>query len=144
MLSMFKDKLSANKNRMNGNTDLLEAVCAAAALVAAADGDIDDSEVEATVGAVKANHVLADAFKAREVETCINKMLDRAGGGRTGRMGLYKEIRDVAGKEKEDRELVLLTALDIADADGNLDDAEKKVLDKIAGELSLKIADYDI
>lgn len=144
MLKALMDRLNSNANRMKGRTDLLEAVTAGAALITAADGDIDDKEIEATMIAVKSNPALTGAFKTSEIEKSIDTMLARAQGGRAGRSGLYKEIRDIADAEKEDRELVLLTAMDIADADGNTCDPEQKVIDKIASELSLKVADYDI
>ena len=143
MFKGLKEKLSGGAKRMSGRTDLLEAVCAAAALVAAADGEIDDAEVDATAQAVTANETLNTAFSAREIEGSIQRMLDRANGGRVGKMGLYKEIEDVAGSAEEG-EIVLLTAMDIADADGDVSPEEKTVLEKIAGKLGLKLADYDV
>ena len=56
---LFGKKAEAAVQKFSGRTDFLEAVCAAAALVAAADGEIEDSEVKATVKAVKANKALA-------------------------------------------------------------------------------------
>lgn len=143
MFKGLKDKLSGGAKRMSGRTDLLEAVCAGAALVAGADGNIDDSEVEATAKAVVANETLNTAFSPREIEGCIQRMLDRANGGRVGKMGLYNEITDVASSA-EDAEIVLLTAMDIADADGSVDPEETVVLEKIAGKLGLKLSNYDV
>lgn len=142
MFKGLKDKLSGGAKRMSGRTDLLEAVCAGAALVAGADGDIDDSEVEATIKAVTSNETLNTAFGANEINGCIERMIDRANGGRVGKMGLYKEINDIAGSQ-EDGEIVLLTAMDIADADGSVDPEETKVLEKIASKLGLKLSNYD-
>lgn len=142
MLNALKERLSGGARRLWGRTDLLEAVCAGAALVAAADGNIDDSEIEATMKAVGANETLKTAFAQNEINGCIERMIDRANGGRVGRMGLYKEIEDVAANQ-EDGEVVLLTAMDIADADGNMDDDERAVLDKIAQKLGLKLSNYD-
>lgn len=143
MFKGLKDKLSGGAKRMSGRTDLLEAVCAAAALVAAADGTVDDSEIDATAKAVTANETLNTAFSPREIEGSIQRMLDRANGGRVGKMGLYKEIDDVAGNA-EDSEIVLLTAMDIADADGEVSPEETAVLEKIAGKLGLKLSNYDV
>ena len=143
MFKGLKEKLTGGAKRLSGRTDLLEAVCAAAALVAAADGTVDDSEIEATAKAVSSNETLNTAFGANEIEGCIQRMLDRANGGRVGKMGLYGEITDVAGS-MEDGEIVLLTAMDIADADGTVDDAEKAVLEKIASKLGLKLSNYDV
>lgn len=142
MFKGLKEKLTGGAKRLSGRTDLLEAVCAGAALVAAADGNIDDSEIEATAKAVMANETLNTAFDARAIEGCIARMIDRANGGRVGKVGLYKEIEDVAGN-RDDGEIVLLTAMDIADADGNMDADERAVLDKIAAKVGLKLSDYD-
>lgn len=143
MFASLKEKLTGGAKRLSGRTDLLEAVCAGAALVAAADGDIDDSEVEATIKAVTSNETLNTAFDARSIEGCIMRMIDRSNGGRVGKMGLYKEIDDVASNA-EDAEVVLLTAMDIADADGSVSPEETAVLEKIAGKLGLKLANYNV
>lgn len=141
MLKALKDRLSGGANRLQGRTDLLEAVCASAALTAAADGSIDDSEIEATIKAVTANEALNTAFDARQIEGCMQRMLDRAGGGRVGQMNLMKELDDIASNS-DDSEMVFLTALDIADADGKIDPAEQKMIDKIAKRLGLNAASY--
>ncbi len=135
---LFGRKAEAAVQKFSGRTDFLEAVCAAAALIAAADGEIEDAEVKATVKAVKANKSLAGGFDQGTIESAINKMLDRAGGGRVGRMGLWDEIREVA-KDNEMAQAVVLTALDVAEGDGEIEDAEKKVLEKLAKDLSIDL-----
>lgn len=135
---LFGKKADAVVQKFSGRTDFLEAVCAAAALIAAADGEIEDSEVKATVKAVKANKALSAGFDATAVEAAINKMLDRAGGGRVGRMGLWDEIREVA-KDPEMAQAVVLTALDVAEGDGEIEPEEKAVLDRLAKELSVDL-----
>lgn len=136
---LFGKKAEAAVQKFSGRTDFLEAVCAAAALIAAADGEIEDSEVKATVKAVKANKSLAGGFDQSTIEACINKMLERAGGGRVGRMGLWEEIREVA-KDAELAQAVVLTALDVAEGDGEIEPEEKVVLDRLAKELSVDLS----
>ena len=136
---LFGGKAAAVVSKYSGRTDFLEAVCAGAALVAAADGSIDDSEVEATMKAVKANKALAEGFDAREIEKTINSMLDRAGGGRVGRAGLRTEIREI-GKDHDMAEAVILTMLDVAEADGEIDAKEQAVMESIAKELGVDLA----
>lgn len=136
-----KAKLDEKANRLQGRTDLLEAVCAAAALVAAADGDISDVEIDATVKAVKANTILSGSFAPSEIDKAINKALTVAEGGRVGQRQLRKEIEDVAG-DADDGEIVILTALDIAEADGNIDDDEMKALGNIAGVCGQDLKSY--
>ena len=136
---LFGKKAEAAVQKFSGRTDFLEAVCAAAALIAAADGEIEDSEVKATIKAVKANKSLSAGFDQSAIETCINKMLERAGGGRVGRMGLWEEIREVA-KDAEMSQGVVLTALDVAEGDGEIEPEEKVVLDRLAKELSVDLS----
>jgi tellurite resistance protein TerB len=140
MLPKFKDLLKGSANRLSGQTDVLEAVAAASALVAYADGDASDDEIGATITAIKANEVLNTAFSGAQIEAAINRMLDRAAGGRVGRQGLLKECADIAGSENA--ELALLAALDVAEADGNIDDDETKALEKVADKLGLKLSTY--
>lgn len=142
MFSSLKQKLSGGVNKYSGRKDFLEAVCAAAALVAAADGEISDDEVAQTVKAVSSNASLSAAFKPVEIERTADLMLKRAQGGRVGRAGLYKEIGDVTN-DHEMSETVLLSALDVADH-GGIDDKEKDVLAKIASTLGLDLKNYDV
>ena len=142
MFKGLKSKLGGSAKRLSGRTDLLEAICAASALVAAADGSVDDSEIDAAIKSVTSNESLNTAFSNTEITGCIEKMLDRAAGGRVGRRALMKEIEDVQASADEG-EIVLLTALDIADADGEIDDKERKVLDDIASVFGLKVSNYE-
>lgn len=135
---LFGKKAEAAVQKFSGRTDFLEAVCAAAALIAAADGEIEDSEVKSTVKAVKANKSLAGGFDQGTIEACINKMLDRASGGRVGRMGLWAEISEVAS-DADMAEAVVLTALDVAESDGEVEPEEQKVLERLAKDLSIDL-----
>ncbi len=138
---LFKSKLQGSVNKFSGKKDFLEAVCAAAALVAYADGDASDTEVEATIKAITSNAALAGAFQGREIELTADSMLKRASGGRVGRSGLFKEIADIKN-DAEMSETVLLTALDVADQNG-IDDKERTMLEKIASELGLDLKKYE-
>lgn len=142
MFAALKSKLSGGVNKYSGRKDFLEAVCAASALVAAADGDVSDAEVDQTVKAITSNAQLSAAFRSQEIERTADAMLQRAKGGRVGRSGLYKEIEDVAS-DHDMAETVLLSALDVADH-GGIDDKEKAVLGTIAQKLGLNLANYDV
>ncbi|HBG51922.1 MAG TPA: TerB, partial [Gammaproteobacteria bacterium] len=52
MLGRLKDKLTGASKRLSGKTDLLEGIAAACVLVAAADGTIDDGEVDTMLKAL--------------------------------------------------------------------------------------------
>ncbi len=139
MLAMFKSLVGDKAKKFSGKTDFLEAVCAASALVATADGDLDDSELLAAVAAVKSNAALSGAFDARAIETTMDKMCSRA-VGRVGKAGLFKEIEDIKA-DHDMSETVLLVALDVADS-GGISDDEKAVLAKIASTVELDLAKY--
>ena len=143
MLGLFKKKLADSVKKLSGNTDFLEAVCAGAALVACADGDISDTEVETTIKTVSSNPTLNAAFSQSQIGATIDTMLKRAQAGRTGRVGLYKEIDDIASND-DMKEIVYLCALDVAEAEGGIDPTEQAVLNKIASKLSLDPKKYDV
>lgn len=142
MFAALKSKLSGGVNKYSGRKDFLEAVCAASALVAAADGDVSDAEVDQTVKAVSSNASLSAAFKTSEIERTADAMLKRAQGGRVGRSGLYKELEDISS-DHDMSETVLYSALDVAD-NGGISAEEKQVLAKIAQTLGLNLANYDV
>lgn len=139
MFKKLAEKLGGASQRIAGRTDILEACCASAALVAAADGDIDDGEVEAAIAAVKSNETLNQAFGDQAIMACMDKMLQKANGSFTGRAALMKEIGDIA---KEDGETVFLVALDVAAADGDIDEKELAVLNKVGGQFGLNTSMY--
>lgn len=137
---LFGKKTTEIAQKFSGRTDFLEAVCAAAALIAIADGEIEDSEIQATTKAIKANKAL-EGFDAMTIEKTMNTMFERATGGRVGQMNLRKELADIA-KDAEMAEAVLLTALDVAEGDGEIEPKEKEVLEKMATSFGLKLSNY--
>lgn len=140
MFAALKSALSGKVAKFSGRKDFLEAVCAAAALVAFADGEASDAEIDSTIKSITSNANLSGSFSTREIETTAETMLNRAKGGRVGRNGLLREIEDIKA-DHDMCEVVLLTALDVADNEG-ISDEEKAVLDKIAKALSLNLANY--
>lgn len=141
MFAKLKEKFTGSVNKFAGRKDFLEAVCAACALVSAADGELEDAEIEQTIKGIASNPSLAGAFSTREIELTAEAMCKRAQGGRVGKMGLFKEIEDIS-KDHDMAETVLLTAMDVADSDGQVEPEEKEVLGKIAQRLGLNISNY--
>lgn len=143
MFAKFAEKLSGFKNRLAGKTDLLEGIAAASALVAAADGKIDDSEVDSVLKALSNHKVLSEAFPTSTIERVADTMISRANQGRAGALGLYREIEEVNAKSGvDDREMLLVIAIDVSEADGEIDAKEREVLAKIATKLGLNINSY--
>lgn len=141
MLGNLKNMLGSATKKYSGQKDFLEAVCAGSALIASADGDVSDDEIVATIKAITSNAALSSSFNGREIERVANEMLTRAQGGRMGRMGLYREIEDIAA-DHDKSEAVFLAMLDVAEGDGNIDTEEQKVLDKVATSLKLDAKKY--
>ena len=135
-LGALKSKVSGMVNKFSGRKDFLEAVCASAALVASADGEITDAEVTKTVEVIKSNPSLSAAFKVSDIERTADAMLKRVQAGRTGRAGVLKEVQDVSS-DKAMAEVVYLTALDVAEADGSIGTHEQAVLSKLANVLGV-------
>lgn len=139
MFGMLKEKLGGAGKRFSGRTDLLEATCAACALVAAADGEIEDSELVATQEALVNHPTLSTAFKQSEIEATASKIFSRAKGA-MGRVGLMKEIEQAKSKSTaDDLELILAVAVDVSRSDGEMEPQEIAVLQKIANTLGLNL-----
>lgn len=134
---LFGKKAEAAVQKFSGRTDFLEGCAAVSALVAGADGDISDSEVSATLKAIKANKAL-EGFDARTVEQTAEKMLKRVMDGRIGKMEVRREVMEVS-KDMEFAEAMILTALDVAEADGSIGDAEMRVLEGLAKDLGVNL-----
>lgn len=134
-------KAEATVNRVAGRSDLLEAMCAGAALAAAADGNIDDSEVGTALEVVANNETLSKAFQQTDIDAAMNKQIKRANGGFSGKAALWKEIGDVA-RNPDDAEAVYLIVLDVVHSDGAVDPKEQIVLDKLAKTLGVDQAKY--
>ena len=139
MFGNFKKKMGTGFNRFSGNTDFLEAVCAASALVAYADGECDDGELDTALETIGNNETLKSGFKQSKITTTMDIMLKRAKGGRSGQRSLLKELEDI--EDDDQKEMTLLCALDIADH-GGIDEAEKKCLVKIGDAMGLNALSY--
>ena len=143
MFGSIKEKFAKSASKFAGKTDLLEATCAACALIAAADGDIEDSELMTTLEALTNHPTLSAAFKQSQIETTANDMFKRAKGGAMGRIGLKKEIEQAKGKStSDDLELILAVAIDVSRSDAEMEPSEMKVLNEIAGILRLDLKSY--
>lgn len=73
------------------NKDFLEAVCAAAALVANADGDISDVEKNKAVALVTNHSTLSKLYDRNTIEQTLDVMLKRSKDS-SGRQSLAREL----------------------------------------------------
>lgn len=143
MFGKLKELATKSVNRLSGRTDLLEAIAASCALVAAADGDIEDEEVITTINALVSHPVLSASFSQTQIEANIDTMIKRAKGGISGRLGLYREIEEAKARStSDDLEMLFVIAIDVAMSDGEYEPEERKVLEKIGKALGLNANSY--
>ncbi len=120
-----------------GNTDVREAMMASCALTAFADGDVSDDEIEQVVKQIEGSDQLKNiATEAKADFMKYVKMLETT--GRMGKMEIMKEITDLANDTSEENKIrVVLIAIEVADSEGGIDDAEIKVIKNIASKLGI-------
>lgn len=124
---------------MEGNKDFLEGVCAGIALVSAADGDIEESEKTKALQVVKNHAKLGALYKQPgQIEEVMTRMLGLA-TTKSGRLQLHREIEEVKTKigDRQMLEDIIAVMVDIAEADGEIEPAELKVIHSVATKLGI-------
>lgn len=126
------------------NTDFLEAVCASAALVAMADGEIEPEERAEIIKLVQKHPSLGKLYSITVIESTAEAMFKRAASA-SGRQGLARELDDIKGRPNGAQmgEDVYLVALDVANSDGELEPEEEATLKKIASRLGVDASKFD-
>ena len=124
--------------------DFLEAVCAGAALVAYADGELEEAERKAIVALIQNNPTLGKIYQSAQIEQVAADMFRRAQSA-SGRQGLARELDDLKGRPNAAQmaDDVYLICLDIANADGELEAEEEVVLKKLASRLGVDPSKFD-
>lgn len=122
------------------NKDLMEAMVGGCMLIAFADGECEESELK------KIDQILSSSKALEGFGNEINITIDRyakrlEAGYRIGRMEILREIDDVKGSQQE-KEDVFLAMLTVYEADGEIEEAERKELDAVAKRLGLRVEDY--
>lgn len=123
------------------NRDLMQAIVYGAFYVAAADGDLEESEIK------KLEKLIANTPQLKGFGPELSNTMDQAekdftdGGHRILRQNAEKELKDLA-HSPEEAATVLNIMLTIAEADGEIEDAETVVLEKAAKLLGLSLKDY--
>ncbi|MCK2097724.1 tellurite resistance TerB family protein [Thauera aromatica] len=141
---LFGKKVGAAKAELKRveNKDLMQAVVGAMVLIAYADGECERSELEKIERLVAANDSLAHF--GNEINTTMGRYIEfMEAGPRMGEMKIMREIADVKNDPKEAEEVFVL-AITVAEADGEIEPAEIKVLAKIGRELGLRLQDFGI
>jgi len=122
------------------NKNLMEAIVAGAVLVAYSDGDCSDDEL------LKLHNIVESNENLKHFGSEVGKTIDLyckmyESGARLAKVKLLKELREVAANEEQKIEAFVI-AIEIADADGNIDEAELAMLRTIGKEFGLNPDTY--
>lgn len=124
------------------NRDLMQAIVGGCLLVAAANGEISREEAQQIDKQIRANKAL-EHFGA-EITKTVNLYTEQLEAGfRLGRMNILREIKDIANSPL-DADEVFTNMLVVAESDGDVCEAELKVLTEVGNLLGLRLKDYGI
>lgn len=141
---IFGKKVGAAKVELKKveNRDLMQAVVGSMILVAYADGECEKSELEKIERLIRANENLAH-FGSEITSTMARFVEYMEAGPRLGEIKIMREVGDIKSNP-QDAEEVFVLAITIAEADGEIEPAEMKVLGKLGRDLGLRVQDYGI
>jgi len=149
MMKWLKDNVGATRARMAEevgrykNRDFMEAVVAACAVVAAADGEVTASEKQKMVGYMQNSDELK-VFKMEDVIASFNATVAKFDfDASIGRAEAMKKIAKIKGKDGADRLLIRVCCV-IGAADGDFDASEKDAVKMMCNELGLAPSEFDL
>lgn len=124
------------------NRDLMQAIVGGAMLVAYADGECEESELSKLDKTINALPELQHF--GSEISETINMFRQQFEVGfRIGRQKALKEIADL--KVSPDEKMLCFNVMvTIAEADGEIEPEEKKVLMDVASTLGINLRDYGL
>ncbi|MBK1694041.1 hypothetical protein CKO09_04730 [Chromatium weissei] len=125
------------------NKDFLNAAISGSVLIAMADGVISSQEKQKMMRFIE-NYEALSVFSSRELIEVFQLTLHQIEFDREiGEAKAYAAIYKMRHNESAAR-LIMRLIIAIAAADGNFDDSEKHVARKIARELGLNLADFEL
>lgn len=134
-MGIFDKIKQAVSTNYKGNKDFLQAACAAAALVAVADGSASEDERKKAVELLCQNETLKGSFPQTEIRNMFTEMVTRAGSV-SGRVALKRELTDIAGSGNFAEDAYYI-AVDVAMPD--VEASEQKVLAELAECLGVTV-----
>ncbi len=144
-LNNLKQKAGDLKNEVLKfkNKDFLNAAVSGSVLISMADGHVSSEEKQKMMRFIE-NYEALSVFASKEiVESFQNLMSQIEFDKDLGEAKAYDAIRKMKGNDDASR-LIMRLIIAIAGADGNFDDSEKRVARKIAMELSLNPAEFEL
>ena len=136
--SDFKAGASKKLSQFNNST-FKNGAMATAALITAADGSVDKSEVSKVAGFIGSCDWL-QAFDAADLKKQFEAYCGDA-GDEFRRINLLQLVRKLKGNEAQ-ADTAIRMAIVIANADGDFAEAEKKVVRELCGVLGLAADTY--
>ncbi len=134
----LKDEVLKFKNKK-----FLNAATAGTALIALADGDVSSEEKKKMLKIIESNDALS-VFKTADVIKSFNEFLSNFEFDQdVGESKAFEALNLLKGDDVACRTVMRLI-LSIAAADGVFDDNEKAVAVKVACELGLNAADFEL
>ena len=148
----FDSFLSQLKNKANElktealkfkNKDFLNAAMAGSALIAMADGSISASEKQKMIKFIESNDALS-IFTTSDVIKAFQDYVGQLEFDKDiGEAKAYQAIGKIKSNIEASRLLVRMI-ISIASSDGNFDADEKKIAAKIAKELAINPAEFEL
>ena len=149
----FWDGLKGGISRMNDglkskvtqfkNSTFAEGTMAVCALIAAADGTIDDSERKKTAAFISSNEVLK-AFDVKELQTKFDYYCDKLSKDfYFGKIEAIQAAAKLKAKPDQARAAVQIGVI-IGGADGNFDADEKAVLKELCYAVGIDPNEFDL
>lgn len=124
------------------NRDLMQAIVGGGPLIAAADGEIEAAEVAKLDELIRANPNLTHF--GSEITDTINRLTAQLNANfQVGRLAIKRELADVKNVQA-DAEEAFVNMIAIAQADGEIEQAELVVLKEIGLHFGLRPQDYGI
>ncbi len=125
------------------NKDFLNAAISGSVLISMADGLVSSDEKQKMMRFIE-NYEALSVFTSKElVEAFQNVMSQIEFDKDLGEAKAYDAIRKMKGNDDASR-LIMRLIIAIAGADGRFDDTEKRVARKIAMELNLNPAEFEL
>lgn len=144
-LNNLKQKASDLKTEVMKfkNKDFLNAAVSGSVLISMADGHVSSDEKQKMMRFIE-NYEALSVFSGKDIiESFQNIMTQIEFDKDLGEAKAYEAIRKMKGNDEGAR-LIVRLAIAIGGADGNFDDNEKRVARKLAMELGLNPADFEL
>ncbi|MDD1605686.1 MAG: tellurite resistance TerB family protein [Methylococcaceae bacterium] len=144
-LNQLKSKASELKSDILKfkNKDFLNAAMAGSALIAMADGTISSEEKQKMIKFIEHNDALS-VFTTKDVITAFKDFVDQIEFDKDiGESKAYQALAKMKSNTDAAR-LLIRMIISIASSDGNFDADEKRIAVKIAKELGLNPAEFEL